>query len=753
MTQLSVPVEDDPLPFSPSALTLSFGGVEFALTPSNKDAVVSYRNEGQGVTLTLTNFTGSFQVVQKGTSMPFPVSSYTSTAAANNKVEEDSEPNSPQTRIHNRQKVISPGQQKLTFGNNKNSSKVPAVRTKNPNPKPKAARKKVMSSIDTTSHTCTTPKARPNNNNSQTTYESSPMLPLGQTMPDPSQMDSTQNADINTTTHTHTHTHTQNHTPDLSQTMDTAQCSANDDDGSSSKPASEMCRIPSTTDTVVLEGKPKASVQEILDRVNNSDESVATLKYADDTSIKSVESEKTSHFQVVDQGGTDPMDTTTSSTNDDGVAGTGDANKQEPPSTTTCLAPTQTTPVAPEPEPVSFQGYPPPCPRWGHTMTKIKDDRMLVYGGQSFDVETGDPIILSDVHVYNTAKRTWDKPINCKGEARQWHSATFLPERELLLTFGGESMEQATTTTNNNSKKNNKKDKVVTTDMLRVLDTDIMLWYPPAVSGEVPTGRSGHTATWMPNTNEVVLFGGCIKGKKWLHSVSILDTVRWIWSTPSIQGVAPKSRSYHSATAVRKLKSVSSRTTTDSHHHDQHHKNDDSSSNNNSYKLVIFGGNNQSSCFNTLHVLEQDTSGVWRWSNPKPTGQAPFPRTGHSATLLEDGKTICIYGGWDPNEEAAATTTGDDQHQENIFKASYLLDTEHMSWRVGPKAVYDCGSNSGNDNQTTQADDCGAKRCGHKAVLHPESGEVLVFGGRVPGERLADDFYKLSPAERLVGFG
>ena len=719
MTQLSVPVEDDPLPFSASALSLSFGGVEFALTPSNKDAVVSYRNDGPGVVLTLTNFTGSFQVVEKGTALPFPVSSYTtSTAAAKNKVEEE-EPNSPQTMIHtNGQKEISPGQQKLTWGN-KNSSKVPAVKTKNPNPKPKAARNKTKTicGIDT-SHTATTPKARPNN--SKTT--DSPILPLGQSMPDPSQMDSTQNADINANTHTHTNT------PDLSQTMDTSPSGANDEE-SSSKPLTEMCRLPSTTDSVVLEDKPKTSVQEILDRVNNSDESVATLKDPDDTSIKSVESEKTSHFQVVDQGGTDPMDTTT--TNDDGAG----AAKQEPPSTTTCVAPT-TTPAAPEP--LSFQGYPPPCPRWGHTMTKIKDDRMLVYGGQSFDVETGNPIILSDVHVYNTAIRTWDKPINCKGEARQWHSATFLPERELLLTFGGESMEPA----NNNSKKN-KKDKVVTTDMLRVLDTDIMLWYPPAVSGEVPTGRSGHTATWMPNTNEVVLFGGCIKGKKWLHSVSILDTVRWIWSTPTIQGVAPKSRSYHSATAVQKIKPASS---ADSHQH--HQKNDDSSS----YKLVIFGGNNQSSCFNTLHVLEQDQSGVWRWSNPKPTGQAPFPRTGHSATLLEDGKTICIYGGWDPNEEAAATT-GEDQHQENIFKASYLLDTEHMSWRVGPKAVYDCGSNSGNDNQTTQADDCGPKRCGHMAVLHPESGEVLVFGGRVPGERLADDFYKLSPAERLVGLG
>jgi hypothetical protein len=685
MTQTSVPV-DDPAPFSAAALSLTFGGVEFEMTPSNKDAVVSYQNGRQGITLTLTNFTGSFLVQQKATPLTTTTTSSTTATTAPKMVEE---PDSPET-VYNK-KAVSPGQQKLSFGNSssKKSSKVPAVKIKNP--KPKVTRKNISDrnngngnsnsnskptkkSIDILSHTSTTPKARPNKN--------TPTLSLGQTMPDQSQMDSTQNDD-NDPDHNNCNTNT----PDLSQTMDTSQSANNNEE--SLKPT-EMSSIPSNNSSSNNNNKPKpkTSVQEILDRVNDSGESVATLKDCDENSINSIESEKTSHFQVVDQG-PDTMDT---SNNDN-------ANDKE---ASTCVAPIPT----PAPEP-SFQGYPPPCPRWGHTMTKLKDDRMLVYGGQSFDLD-GNSIILSDVHVYNTTKRTWDKPINCKGEARQWHSATFLPERELLLTFGGESMDA------------NKKDKVITTDMLRVLDTDIMLWYPPAVSGEVPTGRSGHTATWMPNTNQVVLFGG-VKGKKLLNTVSVLDTVRWIWSTPSIQGVAPKSRSYHSATAVQTFKSAN---------------------NSSSYKLVIFGGNNQSSCFNTIHVLEHE-DGVWRWSNPKATGQAPFPRTGHSATLLEDGKTICIYGGWDPNVEAV----DDSEQQENIFKASYLLNTENMSWRVGPKAVY---TGSGND-QTTQADDCGAKRAGHTAVLHPETGEILAFGGRVPGERLAGDFYTLSPAERLVG--
>jgi N-acetylneuraminic acid mutarotase len=101
--------------------------------------------------------------------------------------------------------------------------------------------------------------------------------------------------------------------------------------------------------------------------------------------------------------------------------------------------------------------YPAPCPRWGHTMTKLKNDRLLVYGGQSYDMD-GRPIILSDVHVYHPEKKSWEKPINCRGEARQWHSATFLPERQLLLAFGGETYDVFGT----------KNDKVVTTDSLKV---------------------------------------------------------------------------------------------------------------------------------------------------------------------------------------------------------------------------------------------------------------------------------------------
>lgn len=106
---------------------------------------------------------------------------------------------------------------------------------------------------------------------------------------------------------------------------------------------------------------------------------------------------------------------------------------------------------------------------------------------------------------------------------------------------------------------------------------------------------------------------------------------------------------------------------------------------------------------------------------------------------MQDGKTICIYGGWDPNEEGE--TTG----EEKIFKSSFLLDTETWRWKPGLKAAA-----GGTGRDSVSAEDCGPKRCGHTAALNPESGEIMMFGGRIPGEVLAGDFQRLSTSEDKV---
>lgn len=164
-------------------------------------------------------------------------------------------------------------------------------------------------------------------------------------------------------------------------------------------------------------------------------------------------------------------------------------------------------------------------------MTMIDHKRVLVYGGQTIDPTTQTARPLADLFVYDLLEKTWTKPINTEGVARCWHSANFLPDRQLLLCFGGDAVEEKT-------------GKTITTDQVMVLDTEIMLWYPPTVSGQVPSGRSGHSASLLHKTNELVVFGG-VKNGKWLNSLSVLDTNRWKWSTPKTIGDAPPPRSYH----------------------------------------------------------------------------------------------------------------------------------------------------------------------------------------------------------------
>ena len=288
-----------------------------------------------------------------------------------------------------------------------------------------------------------------------------------------------------------------------------------------------------------------------------------------------------------------------------------------------------------------------PSPRWGHTVTALADS-ILVYGGQN-DLDT-----VGDISLYRPAQGCWIQPTNAEGLLRQWHSSTYLPDRQLLLCFGGETVVQ---------------NQLQATADLTVLDTDLFLWYPPAVSGPAPSARSGHAAV-MYDASSLWIWGG-VQGTKWCpaNQVYVLHTTTWKWETKSVPG--PTARSYHSATALPDR------------------------------RVVVFGGNNARLSFGNVAVWKD-----WEWEAIAVGGVGPCPRTGHQAVLLKDQKTIWIYGGWDPNDEAA-----------EVFGDSFFLDTERWCWSPGPTL---------------------APRVGHGAILKPDSdsNEVVVFGGQQPRGKL-----------------
>ncbi|KAG2787282.1 hypothetical protein PC129_g8533 [Phytophthora cactorum] len=321
-----------------------------------------------------------------------------------------------------------------------------------------------------------------------------------------------------------------------------------------------------------------------------------------------------------------------------------------------------------------------PPERWGHTATKISDERVVVYGGTDDDERT-----LGDLHVFDMKTHRWTTPLNCETITRTWHDAVYLSSKNLVLVFGGER----------NAATEGELD--ILSDIM-VLDTECFLWYPPAIRGSPPSARSGHTCTAVGN--EVVVFSGS-GGRNRQSSVHILDSDDWNWKAVKVEGKPPSARTYHSAVAVG----------------------DD--------KIVYFGGNDSSKSFNAVHVLqkvEKKASGaVWTWFHPCVVGVPPQERTGHSATLLNDGK-ILIFGGWDPQRDDANAPT-------SVFSDVFLLDTQTWEWQ--PATYADDGT----------ADTALRGRVGHGAVLDC-NGNVHIFGGQNGVEQRLKDICTLTISQK-----
>ncbi|XP_038620785.1 rab9 effector protein with kelch motifs-like isoform X1 [Tachyglossus aculeatus] len=154
-------------------------------------------------------------------------------------------------------------------------------------------------------------------------------------------------------------------------------------------------------------------------------------------------------------------------------------------------------------------------------------------------------------------------------------------------------------------------------DAMWKLNTMDESWAPAETltAGPRPESRTGHTATFDPNTGRVYVFGGS-KNRKWFNDVHILDTKTWGWATVEAQGKVPP-LSYHSSWLFRG-------------------------------ELFVFGGvtprphPEPDGCSDGLYVFDPQER---IWYRPIVLGQPPCPRSGHSACLLQ--KKVYVFGGWD----------------------------------------------------------------------------------------------------------
>ena len=229
-----------------------------------------------------------------------------------------------------------------------------------------------------------------------------------------------------------------------------------------------------------------------------------------------------------------------------------------------------------------------PKARWGHSATAVSNHQVVLFGGQDNEEK-----LVGKVTMFDAMKRSYEVPINSDHEPRAWHSATFMKKMNTLAVFGGQ--------------RPTKDGTIECTNELVVLDTEIMLWYPPRVHGKLPAARAGHTATMVLGEEEMFVFGGW-RGRTWYNDLYALNTSRWEWRHVNTTGKAPSPRVYHTATAIRAGNA-----------------------------LVVFGGNDKTRCFNDVVVLTKEKD-RWQWSRPIVVGTPPRPRCGQAQRCPHHGR-------------------------------------------------------------------------------------------------------------------
>ncbi|RUS79377.1 hypothetical protein EGW08_012868 [Elysia chlorotica] len=330
-------------------------------------------------------------------------------------------------------------------------------------------------------------------------------------------------------------------------------------------------------------------------------------------------------------------------------------------------------------------------------------DSLTSSPGHRFDVE--DPLVqLFD--------QTNGKPTRCvdlssrvpKPSSRWGHTMTHVSS-ELAVLIGGQG------------------DKSLSKDSIWFLHPEMRTWKCPevAVEGIKPEYRIGHTATYDPTMRCIYVYGGS-KNAKWFHDVHMFDLDERKWTLVKAEGKAP-TRAYHSSTLHR-------------------------------HELWIFGGvfpcpdPQPDGCDNEIHIfcpVEQS------WYKPIVMGEKPRPRSGHSATLIND--ILVVFGGWDfpycYNDLFLLDLTTVEWSEPKVLGKPPKPRSWHASVALANNRVFIHGGYDGDNplhdahifdyyNKTWQelvVENAPSPRAGHSCLRldsdyeNTEEDEVIVFGG------------------------
>ncbi len=322
--------------------------------------------------------------------------------------------------------------------------------------------------------------------------------------------------------------------------------------------------------------------------------------------------------------------------------------------------------------------------RAGHTATLLPNGKTLVAGGYN---DAGPP--LNTEELYDPATGTWRRAGQLNS-IRSGHTATLLPNGKVLVA-GGDTLFYP----------------LVVPLPVRVLNSAEL--YDPAtgvwsITGALITGRSGHTATLLPNGKVLVTggFNSFSSDGVDLDSAELYDPATGRWS---LTGNLTTARTWHTATLLP------------------------------SGQVLVVGLRCCGSPARKSAELYDPVTGTW-----SSAGQLNIGNTGRvTATLLSNGKVLATDGSegpataelYDPST-GMWSVTGNLNAPRHCSTATLLPNGQVLAAQVltdetgvyASTELYDPAtgiwSRSANPN---------TGRCGHTATLLP-NGKVLMAGGQ-----------------------
>jgi hypothetical protein len=226
--------------------------------------------------------------------------------------------------------------------------------------------------------------------------------------------------------------------------------------------------------------------------------------------------------------------------------------------------------------------------RYSHTASVLPNGKVLVVGGLDMD-------FLNSAELYNPSTGNWSITDSMHWK-RIWHTATTLGNGKVLVTGGSNDVESILKT-------------------VELYDPSTEKWKNV---NSMTYSRCGHTATVLTN-GKVLVVGGLDSTGNALNSTELFDPSTETWT---VTGNLINNRSEHTASLLK------------------------------NGKVLVAGGStsgdviSDSESLNTAEIYDPSTG---MWTN---TSSMHYTRTGHTASVLENGNVLVVGGNMDDETSA-----------------------------------------------------------------------------------------------------